>query len=93
MKRNLEDIHFEKHFNSINQKLNLLLQERNNQKKTWVGSSVITEMTGWDFEGMRKARRNNIIQTRGEGKKIQYLLESLPEVFIKNTILGNNQSK
>jgi hypothetical protein len=52
--------------------------------QTWVKASVIMEITFWDKEGMRKAREQNLIKWKKENG-FYYLLESLPEIFIKQT--------
>lgn len=77
----------EKFLKRIDEKLTALLNA--SKKKTWVRATVITELTGWDKEGMRKARRYNIIETRKKENVLEYCLESLPQMFIKNTRLCN----
>lgn len=61
------------------------------EKKNWVPVSVINELTGWNNEKMRSARENGYIQykiltEKKDGKEVRhfkYLLESIPDVFIK----------
>lgn len=57
------------------------------KKKTWVPASVITDLTGWDAEKLRKMRDLGLIEKRikTEGKTkntYEYLLESLNPLFI-----------
>ncbi|MEI8142866.1 MAG: hypothetical protein WCG90_08375 [Chitinophagia bacterium] len=49
-------------------------------KQTWVGLSVVTDLTGWEGrEKLRWARANGLVVfDRQKG----YLLESIPEVYI-----------
>ena len=70
-----------KELERINKKLNDLAARQ--RKDTWVSASWITDLTGWDFIKLRQARRDNVIEYKGQGKGIVYKLESLPEVFIK----------
>lgn len=60
----------------------LLKQNRD----TWVSASWITMVTGWKQEKLRQAREQNIIKYKpSEDKKSYvYLLQSIPEMFIKN---------
>lgn len=53
------------------------------KKETWVGVGVVQEVTGWyGREKMRWARDNNLVKfDRSKG----YLLESIPEMFIKSS--------
>jgi hypothetical protein len=51
--------------------------------QTWVKSSVIMEVTGWDKKDMYKARQQNLIKWKKENG-FWYLLESIPAIFIKN---------
>jgi hypothetical protein len=50
--------------------------------QTWVKASVIMEVTGWDKKDMYKARQQNLIKWKKENG-FYYLLESIPEIFIK----------
>jgi hypothetical protein len=50
--------------------------------QTWVKSSVIMEVTGWNKKDMYKARQQNLIKWKKENG-FYYLLESIPEIFIK----------
>ncbi|HVX28436.1 MAG TPA: hypothetical protein VHB70_18960 [Parafilimonas sp.] len=76
----------EQYLKRIDQKLTLLINEK--PRKTWVGASVISDLTGWHDHALQKARRNNVIESRMNGNRFEYCLESLPAMFIKNTILA-----
>lgn len=65
-------------------KLTSLLQKTN--KQTWVKVSWITDLTGWDGQKMRQAREDGLIIFRKNDKGFEYLLESLPEQFIKKVV-------
>lgn len=52
-------------------------------KRTWVKVSVITELTGWRYKSLQKARENGLIRFKIEDDCFFYLLESIPEMFIK----------
>lgn len=65
----------------IDTKLSHLLQ-RKEEKATWVKSTFITQITGWDKHKMRSARNQNIIQWKKTETGFWYLLESVPEQFI-----------
>jgi hypothetical protein len=44
----------------------------------WVGPTIITKMTGWDCEGMRRARRNGSVKyKRSPTGGYRYLLSSV----------------
>lgn len=64
----------------IEAKLSRLLDRTS--RETWVKSHWITELTGWDWKKMNQARRDNLIKFRQNGKRYEYLLESVPEQFI-----------
>jgi hypothetical protein len=53
--------------------------------RTWVKVGIVHELTGWDREGMRKARESNLIKQRKGVNGIEYLLESIPPMFIKKS--------
>ena len=52
-------------------------------KSTWVKISIIQDLTGWDKEGMRKARINGLVKQRRGSNGIEYLLESINPIFLK----------
>lgn len=49
----------------------------------WVKVGFIQDVTGWDKEGLRRARENGLIKQRRGTNGIEYLLESIPEMFIR----------
>lgn len=52
-------------------------------KTTWVGPGWITSITGWDYEKLRQAREQKIVEfKRSNGGGWLYKLESVPEQFI-----------
>jgi len=52
-------------------------------KKTWVNSSWVMHVTGFTKEQMRSARMQGIIEFKhSKTQTYQYLLESIPEVFL-----------
>lgn len=81
----MPDITIEKLFDHVKRmdaKLTTLLNRE--PKVTWVRASVITELTGWNNEKMRKARENGYVKFKKEGG-YWYNLGSLNQVFIKKT--------
>ena len=71
-------------FERLNKKLNDLLAAQRKVSETWVGPSFVTDLTGWNFEKMRQARQNKMIEfKRSPGGGYLYKLESIPEQFIK----------
>ena len=65
----------------IDKKLTALL----NQKETWVTAQEITRLTGWDGNGLRRARERNYLRYKQKtAKSFVYLLESLPNQFIRH---------
>lgn len=77
----------EKRLVTIERLIRDILKERKVQKETWVKASTVMELTGWDREAMRRARRNNFVKVKKEkGSSIYYSLESIPTVFLKNVI-------
>ena len=69
----------------IDGKLTALLNKP--EKKTWVPVSFVTDLTGWDGEKLRQVREAKIIEFRHRKDcgGYEYLLESIPEQFIKKT--------
>lgn len=62
----------------VDAKLTALLNKP--EKRTWVSTSVIQELTGWcDNRKMQWARRNKLVEYNSEKG---YLLESLNPLFI-----------
>ena len=62
----------------VRKRIDLLLGKP--AKETWVGVSVITDLTGWEGrEKLRWARENGLVKfDREKG----YLLESIPDLYI-----------
>ena len=69
----------------INKRLKRIesILENKHSKRTWVKVSIVQELTGWDKFFLQKARENGLIKFKEEDGKFTYLLESIPEVFIK----------
>jgi hypothetical protein len=54
------------------------------EKETWVKASIITDLTGWDNQGMRRAREHGYVKYKDDKVKGRvYLLESINEVHKK----------
>lgn len=67
----------------VRNQLTMLLNKQ--PKETWVGASVVSELTGWKGSSkLRWARENGLV--RFDSEKKQYLLESIPEVFIAKAV-------
>jgi hypothetical protein len=68
-------------------RLERIIQSMTPRKETWVGPTVITNLTAWDGEGMRRARRNGSVKYRRNPKTngYQYLASSIPERLLKIT--------
>lgn len=47
------------------------------KNEQWVGPTVITKATGWNNEGMRRARRNGSVKYKRKGGGYVYLLSSI----------------
>jgi hypothetical protein len=68
-------------------RLEKLISQLAPKKDEWVYASVITDLTGWSNEDLRKARRNGSVRfkivAKGERKTTyKYLLGSIPSHFI-----------
>lgn len=73
-----------KTLNRIDSKLTALLNKQ--KQETWVKVYFIQDLTGWDSKRLEQAREQKIIQFRkSKSGSYEYLLESLPELFIKKT--------
>ncbi len=59
------------------------LLRKEEKVETWVTAPIITGLTGWNSEGMRRARQNKWVKYKAEDGKFTYLLESLNSLFIK----------
>jgi hypothetical protein len=66
------------------ERLEKQLAQMQPKREQWVGPTVITSITGWDHEEMRKARRNGSVtyRKRKNGKGYEYLPST---VIIKET--------
>lgn len=53
------------------------------EKATWVPAEWVIEITGWSIRKLQKARVQGVIQSKQEGARYRYKLESIPEIFIK----------
>lgn len=73
----------ERRLERLERKIDLLLKEKGAAKATWVKASVIADLTGWDKEGLRKARNYGYVEHRKENGKFLYNLDSLNERMIK----------
>jgi flagellar motility protein MotE (MotC chaperone) len=76
------DAEIKREFDRLNAKLTALLSLEKEKKETWLKARDIMEVTGWDKEGMRRARVNGFVKQRKKNG-IFYLLESIPEKFRK----------
>lgn len=58
---------------------------KSKHEEHWVTAAVISKLTGWDPNTLLMMRRNGVVKERKKGKKVRYLVESIPEViFLKN---------
>jgi len=74
----------EQHILRIDRKLTALLNKEK-PKETWVMAEEIRTLTGWDAKTLRRARRLNYLSYRKRtAKSFVYLLESLPNQFIRH---------
>jgi hypothetical protein len=71
----------ENRLDRMDAKLNALAGKMN--KETWVKVGWVKTVTGWDKEKLRKAREQGIVKFRKSKNGIEYLLESIPAIFIK----------
>lgn len=61
------------------------LKANANKNKKWVKVGAVIELTGWDFRRLDRARRNNEIEYKKEGRKFFYNLESISKIHLKQT--------
>jgi hypothetical protein len=80
--KNEDTVQIMKRFDRLDAKLNSLHKALRTQH--WVKFSIIKAVTGWDSRFMQKARDNGLVKTRVGVSGIEYLLESIPEMFIIN---------
>ncbi|MBC7588868.1 MAG: hypothetical protein H7178_10985 [Chitinophagaceae bacterium] len=71
----------ERKVDSLSSKLTHMLNKP--AKQTWVGIATVKYLTGWSGENFLKRMRDDgcVIYDKEKG----YLLESIPEVFLRNT--------
>ena len=78
----LEDI--ARKLDRVDAKLTTLLNKP--KKETWVSVRFIQDLTGWDGLTLFEVRKQNIITHRkNKNGGYEYLLESIPDQFIKKT--------
>ena len=71
----------EQHILRIDRKLTALLST----KQTWVTAQEISKLTGWDGNALRRARGRKYLEYKQKtAKSFVYLLESLPNQFIRH---------
>ena len=75
----------------IDSKLTHIINKPVKQPETWVKSTVIIELTQWNAEKMRSARKHGYITWKKNETGFWYLLESLNSIFYKNDTLGINK--
>ncbi len=74
----------ERELKRINEKLNAILQEqKKSPKPTLVKVGFIKEVYGLDKEGMRKARKNNLLKQVKRPDGIWYELETIHPMLQK----------
>jgi hypothetical protein len=70
------------HFNRLNDKLNKIMEKQ--RQEHWVKVGFITQVTGWSAETLRQARQQGLVQWKDNVDGRFYLLESIPEIFIRH---------
>lgn len=58
-------------------------RDKEEKKSHWVKASVIKKATGWDYEGMRKAREHGYVKYKKENGGFFYDLSSIHEIHHK----------
>lgn len=58
-------------------------QQLQEKKRQWVKVSNIQELTGWDKEGLRRARENGLIDWKKDENGIWYDILSINSLLIK----------
>jgi len=61
-------------------------QTKEASKKTWLKAGRIMDLTGWNKERLRQMRDHGVIQWKKDENGFNYLLESIPDVFLKEKI-------
>lgn len=75
----------EKLLKTINEKLSLLIAEKNleTKRKVWVKGDIVKEFTGWNKSYLLKARRNSFIEYRQvKPYVVEYNLNSIPDMYL-----------
>jgi hypothetical protein len=75
-----------KKVDNLNRMVSELRKEKlkEERKETWVRVGTIQRLTVWnDKRELERARREGLLKQRKSEKGIEYLLESIPEQFIK----------
>lgn len=67
----------------FNRNIAWLKQKELKDSKNWVKSTVITEMTGWDNERMRRARNRGEVVWKKDDKGFWYSPESINPIHLK----------
>lgn len=65
------------------QRLERKIDRLMNPKPKWVKASIITELTGWDNQAMRRARVHDLISYKKDANGYWYDLNSLHQLLIK----------
>jgi hypothetical protein len=79
------DAETKREFDRLHRELKALKMEQ--EKKTWVSPSWISDLTGWSKEKLRMAREQKIVEVkRSNSGGWLYRLESIPQHFIKQKI-------
>lgn len=68
------------------ERLEKMIGQLQPKQEQWVGATVITSLTGWNNEDMRRARRNGSVKYKRKGASYAYLLQSIPSHFIKHSV-------
>lgn len=84
----MQNIDLKKEFDRLHRKLNLIIENQNavadaSAKKTWVKVGVIQKLTGWGKRDLEVARKNGLVKVVRRKGQIEYLLESLNPMYIK----------
>lgn len=75
------DSEIKREFDKLHREIKALAGQ---SKSTWVSPSWIMEITGWSKRKLQSAREQGIVEFKeSPGGGYLYLLESIPEIFIK----------
>jgi len=85
------DREIQQRFNRIDDKLNKIMGWQ--RQEHWVKVGFITMVTGWDGETLRQARKQGLVEWKDDANKGRiYLLESIPQIFIRHENIFQNPS-